>query len=72
MSATRIGVVGAGGRMGRMLIEATLKDDQLALGAAFDVPGSPAIGKMAGDLVGMPCDVVVTDDVAAGPKISTA
>ena len=66
MTATRIGVVGAGGRMGRMLIEATLKDDQLALGAAFDVPGSPAIGKTAGDLVGMPCDVVVTDDVAAG------
>jgi len=66
MTATRIGVVGAGGRMGRMLIEAALKDDQLALGAAFDVPGSPAIGKTAGDLVGMPCDVVVTDDVAAG------
>ncbi|MBT9522752.1 MAG: 4-hydroxy-tetrahydrodipicolinate reductase [Dechloromonas sp.] len=68
MTATRIGVVGAGGRMGRMLIEATLKDEQLALGAAFDVPGSPAIGKTAGDLVGMPCDVVVTDDVAAGLK----
>lgn len=54
--------------MGRMLIEATLKDNQLALGAAFDVPGSPAIGKTAGDLVGMPCAVVVTDDVAAGLK----
>lgn len=68
MSATRIGVVGAGGRMGRMLIEATLKDVQLALGAAFDVPGSPALGKTAGELVGLPCDVVVTDDLAAGLK----
>lgn len=68
MSATRIGVVGAGGRMGRMLIEATLKDDQLALGAAFDVPGSPALGKTAGELVGLTCDVVVTDDLAAGLK----
>jgi 4-hydroxy-tetrahydrodipicolinate reductase len=68
MGATRIGVVGASGRMGRMLIEATLKDDQLALGAAFDLPGSPAIGKSAGDLVGLPCAVVVTDDVAAGLK----
>ena len=68
MSVTRIGVVGAGGRMGRMLIEAALKDSQLTLGAAFDVPGSPAIGKSAGELVGMPCDVVVTDDVAAGLK----
>ncbi|KXB30933.1 4-hydroxy-tetrahydrodipicolinate reductase [Dechloromonas denitrificans] len=68
MSATRIGVVGAGGRMGRMLIEAALKDEQLAVGAAFDMPGSPVIGKTAGDLVGMACDVLVTDDVAAGLK----
>ncbi len=66
MSKTRIGVVGAGGRMGRMLIEATLKDDRMALGAAFDVPGSPALGKTAGELVGLPCDVVVSDDLAAG------
>lgn len=68
MSATRIGVVGAGGRMGRMLIEAALKDEQLTVGAAFDMPGSPVIGKTAGDLVGMACDVLVTDDVAAGLK----
>ena len=66
MSKTRIGVVGAGGRMGRMLIEATLKDDRMVLGAAFDVPGSPALGKTAGELVGLPCEVVVTDDLAAG------
>ncbi|MDD2663661.1 MAG: 4-hydroxy-tetrahydrodipicolinate reductase [Dechloromonas sp.] len=68
MSKTRIGIVGAGGRMGRMLIESTLKDDQVVLGAAFDVLGSPAIGKTAGELVGMACDVIVTDDVAAGLK----
>lgn len=68
MSATRIGIVGASGRMGRMLIEATLKDDQLALAGAFDLPGSPFIGKTAGDLVGMASDVVVTDDLAAGLK----
>jgi 4-hydroxy-tetrahydrodipicolinate reductase len=51
-----------------MLIEATLKDEQLVLGAAFDVPGSPAIGKTAGDLVGIASDVVVSGDVAAGLK----
>lgn len=68
MGVTRIGVVGASGRMGRMLIEATLKDEQLALGAAFDLPGSPAVGKTAGELVGMVSDVIVTDDVAAGLK----
>jgi len=68
MNATRIGIVGAGGRMGRMLIEATLKGEGVVLGAAFDVPGTPAIGKNAGELVGMASQVVVTDDVAAGLK----
>ncbi|MDP3539864.1 MAG: 4-hydroxy-tetrahydrodipicolinate reductase [Azonexus sp.] len=68
MGVTRIGIVGSGGRMGRMLIEATLKDDQLALGAAFDVSGSPVIGKTAGELVGLASDVVVSDDLAGGLK----
>ena len=54
--------------MGRMLIEACLKDEQLILGAAFDAPDSPAIGKTAGDLVGMTSDVVVTDDLVASLK----
>ena len=45
--ASRIGIVGAGGRMGRMLIEATLKDGEVQLGAAIDVPGSPAVGRTA-------------------------
>ncbi len=58
----KIAVVGAHGRMGRMLIEATLKDEHATLVAAFDRAGSPAIGKTAGELVGMPCDVVVSDD----------
>lgn len=68
MTATRIGIVGAGGRMGRMLIEATLKDPQVVLGAVFDQPGSPMVGRNAGELVGMDCNVLVTDDVAAGLK----
>jgi len=68
MNKTRIGIVGAGGRMGRMLIEACLKDEQLALGAVFDTPGSPVIGKTAGELVGMASDVVVTDDLATSLK----
>lgn len=66
MNKARIGIVGAGGRMGRMLIEAVLKDQEALLGAAFDVPGSPAIGSNAGALVGMASDVVITDDIAAG------
>ncbi|MCP5269571.1 MAG: 4-hydroxy-tetrahydrodipicolinate reductase [Zoogloeaceae bacterium] len=64
MSGMRIAVTGAHGRMGRMLIEAVLKDEAATLVAAFDRPGSPAIGRSAGELVGMPCDVVVSDDFA--------
>ena len=68
MSKARIGIVGAGGRMGRMLIEAVLKDDSVVLGAAFDVPGSPVIGANAGTLVGMDSEVVVISDLVAGMK----
>ncbi len=68
MAGTRVGIVGAGGRMGRMLIEAALKDADVTLGAVFDQADSPVIGKTAGELVGMVCDVVVTSDLAAGLK----
>lgn len=64
MSGVKVAVVGAHGRMGRMLIEATLKDGDASLVAAFDRAGSPAIGRNAGELVGLPCDVVVSDDFA--------
>ena len=66
MNQVKIAVVGATGRMGRMLIEATLKDEAAQLVAAIDLPGNPALGKNAGELVGMPCDVPVTSDVEAG------
>jgi 4-hydroxy-tetrahydrodipicolinate reductase len=36
--------------MGRALIEAVLADRELTLGAAFDVPGSPAIGQPVGSI----------------------
>ena len=62
----KIAIVGASGRMGRMLIEAVLKDGQATLVSAIDQPGTVAIGKDAGELVGMPCGVVVSSDVAAG------
>ncbi|MDD2885200.1 MAG: 4-hydroxy-tetrahydrodipicolinate reductase [Dechloromonas sp.] len=66
MKNTRIGIVGAGGRMGRMLIEATLNGEGVELGGAFDRPGSPAIGRSVGDLLGLSCDLLVSDDLAAG------
>jgi 4-hydroxy-tetrahydrodipicolinate reductase len=45
----KVAIAGAGGRMGRTLIEAVLADRGLTLAAAFDVPGSPAIGQRVGD-----------------------
>jgi 4-hydroxy-tetrahydrodipicolinate reductase len=62
----KIAIVGASGRMGRMLIEATLRDGETTLVAALDQPGTPALGKDAGELVGLPCGVLVTSDVEAG------
>ncbi|MDR2164709.1 MAG: 4-hydroxy-tetrahydrodipicolinate reductase [Zoogloeaceae bacterium] len=63
----RIGIVGASGRMGRMLIEATLKDPAVELAAAFDLPGSPFLGQDAAELAGLPgSGVRVTADVRQG------
>ncbi|MEO8304187.1 MAG: 4-hydroxy-tetrahydrodipicolinate reductase [Betaproteobacteria bacterium] len=59
----RIAVAGAGGRMGQALIEATLSDPQLALAAAFDVAGSPALGRDAGERFGRATGVLVGADI---------
>jgi 4-hydroxy-tetrahydrodipicolinate reductase len=61
----KLAIAGASGRMGRMLIEAALRDPGVELVAALDRPGSPAIGRSAGELVGMDCPVAVASDVAA-------
>jgi len=44
----KIAIAGAGGRMGRTLIEAVLADRELELAAALDAAGSPAIGAEVG------------------------
>jgi len=46
----KIAIAGAGGRMGRALIEAVLADRSLTLAAAFDVAGSPAVGQEVGNI----------------------
>ena len=46
----RIAIAGAGGRMGRTLIDAVLADRSLTLAAAFDVAASPAVGTEVGKL----------------------
>lgn len=66
MNRVKIAVVGAGGRMGRMIIETVLRDGEATLVSAIDKPGAPAMGKDAGELVGMPCGVALSSDVEAG------
>ena len=54
----KIAVTGAGGRMGRTLIEAIEADGALTLAAALEVEGSPAVGQELGK-------IRVTSDVDA-------
>lgn len=46
----KVAIAGAGGRMGRTLVEAVLADRELTLAGAFDVAGSPAIGESLGNI----------------------
>ncbi|UXY16902.1 4-hydroxy-tetrahydrodipicolinate reductase [Chitiniphilus purpureus] len=61
----RIAIAGASGRMGRMLIEATLQTPGCALHAALDRPGSPALGQDAALFLGRTSGVPIGDDLAA-------
>ncbi|GAA5181140.1 4-hydroxy-tetrahydrodipicolinate reductase [Niveibacterium umoris] len=61
----KVAIAGASGRMGRMLLEATLRDPACTLAAAVDIPGSPFIGRDAGELVGMASAVAISSDVDA-------
>ncbi len=61
-----IAVAGAGGRMGRMLIEAVLASGDCRLSGALDMPGSPAIGQDAGAFAGRTTGVAVTSALHAG------
>ncbi|HEY8262047.1 MAG TPA: 4-hydroxy-tetrahydrodipicolinate reductase [Methylosinus sp.] len=58
MSEMRLVVVGAAGRMGRMLIAAIGDSLGVALAGALESPGSPHIGEDAGLLVGRPANGV--------------
>lgn len=51
--ALKIGIVGAGGRMGRNLIQAVAQMDGVILGAAFERAGSSLIGADAGEVAGI-------------------
>ncbi|WP_229428665.1 4-hydroxy-tetrahydrodipicolinate reductase [Microvirga pudoricolor] len=59
----RLVVVGAAGRMGRMLIKAVSEIEGCRLAGAIEREGSPVLGQDAGVLAGLPpLGVAVTDD----------
>lgn len=60
----RIGIVGAGGRMGRQLIQAVHNAEGVQLGAAFERVCSSLVGADAGELAGIGAiGVKVTDNL---------
>lgn len=66
MTAMRLTVVGAAGRMGGALIRAISEVEGVELAAAVERPGASQIGRDAGEVAGLPAaGVTVTDDALA-------
>ncbi|XOV85967.1 MAG: 4-hydroxy-tetrahydrodipicolinate reductase [Pseudomonadota bacterium] len=61
----RLGITGAAGRMGRMLVSAIHEHRDLTLAAAIERPGHPLLGADAGEVAGVgQLGVAITDDLA--------
>lgn len=61
-----IGVIGAGGRMGRMLIEAVQDNPQTILSAAIERQGSSLVGADAGEVAAIGhLNIKIVDDLVA-------
>lgn len=66
MAETRIGIIGAGGRMGQALARAIAETDGARLAGGVEKAGSALIGKDIGALAGLDAaGVAITDNVAA-------
>ncbi len=64
--AVKIGVIGAGGRMGRMLVEAVQNNPHTTLSAAIERQASSLIGADAGEVAAIGClEVSIVDDLTA-------
>ena len=62
----KVGVIGAGGRMGRMLIEAVKANPQTMLNAAIERQGSSLVGADAGEVAAIGrLDIQIVDDLQA-------
>lgn len=60
-----IAIAGSSGRMGRVLLEAVMRAPDMRLTAALDRTESPYLGKDAGELIGTPCGINITDDLTS-------
>ena len=58
-------IAGAGGRMGQTLLEAVSAETDLTLASALDIPGSPTIGRDAGERFGRSTGLAISDDIPA-------
>ncbi len=65
MNKIKIVVAGCSGRIGRILLENVQKSDDLILHGALDHTGSKLMGRDAGEIIGAPCGVKVTTDIAS-------
>ncbi|HVY05010.1 MAG TPA: 4-hydroxy-tetrahydrodipicolinate reductase [Burkholderiales bacterium] len=63
MTVQQVAIAGSSGRMGRALIEAVAQSADFRLKAALEMPGNPALGKDAGEQIGAPCGVAISDDL---------
>jgi 4-hydroxy-tetrahydrodipicolinate reductase len=61
---TRIGIAGAGGRMGRALVQATLDAEDTELSAAFEHSASSFLGADAGEVAGVGKQGVIIDTLS--------
>ena len=67
-SVHAVAVAGAGGRMGRMLIEAITQSIDCKLGGALDMLESPGMGQDAAGFTGQPCGILIDADIRQGLK----
>jgi 4-hydroxy-tetrahydrodipicolinate reductase len=65
MSLQHIAIAGSAGRMGRALLEAVAQSADFRLKSALERADSPFVGKDAGEIIGVPNGVVISDDVEA-------
>ena len=63
---TRIGICGAAGRMGKVLLDVCNDTPEISVGAAIEHSASPALGRDAGELAGIgSLNVPVTADISS-------